>query len=398
MVINMERAFIYGKPVINPHFTNREKEISQIIYEIMSLKEGQAINLALLGQRRVGKTSLINNTIIRIDDDKQIIPIFVDCMSMPSIRRLSMYIAESAKNNYSEKRDDKEYISRLNQYLKKNLSDIISKIPDIDLSITSYISLKLSLQEQQKDEQLIFEKSLNYLEHLAIQKDVYFVVFVDEFSEIAIRWGDEFVRALRTLIQQQSRVMYIFSSSAVTYMNDLVYNSKSPFYRQLKPIYVGPLPIEETRKFILERFQVVEHTISDSALEKMIKITNGLPDYVQRLGDMILETSSNTEIIDEDIEIAYEEMFITLDAVFNMLFSRLTDNSKVYSDIVVSIAQYERPVQIATDSGVPMSSLYYYLPYLINTGIIQKIEKGKYSLVDPLFKIWIINKFKLEES
>lgn len=396
-MIIMERAFIYGKPVIGPYFTNREKEISLLLSQIESLKQGGSINIALLGQRRVGKTSLIKNTMLRFDNDAQVIPIFIDCMSMPSIRRLSMYIAESAKNNYSEKKKDTEYISGINHYLKKNLSDIFSRIPNIDVSITSYISLKLSLQEQ-KDEQSIFEKSLNYLEQLAIQKDVYFVVFADEFSEIAMRWGDEFVRLLRTIIQQQTRVMYIFSSSAVTYMTDLVYNNKSPFYRQLKPVSIGPLPKKETKKFILQRLHVVNYTISDNALEKMIKITNGLPDYVQRLGDIVLETSPNEEITEVDIENAYEEMFITLDAVFNLLFTKLTENSKVYSDIVVSIAQYEKAGQIANDIGVPVSSLYYYLPYLINLGIIEKVEKGKYKLVDPLFKQWIINKFRLQDT
>lgn len=368
-----------------------------MLSQIESLKQGGSINIALLGQRRVGKTSLIKNTMLRFDNDAQVIPIFIDCMSMPSIRRLSMYIAESAKNNYSEKKKDTEYISGINHYLKKNLSDIFSRIPNIDVSITSYISLKLSLQEQ-KDEQSIFEKSLNYLEQLAIQKDVYFVVFADEFSEIAMRWGDEFVRLLRTIIQQQTRVMYIFSSSAVTYMTDLVYNNKSPFYRQLKTVSIGPLPKKETKKFILQRLHVVNHTISDNALEKMIRITNGLPDYVQRLGDIVLEISPNEEITEVDIENAYEEMFITLDAVFNLLFTKLTENSKVYSDIVVSIAQYEKAGQIANDIGVPVSSLYYYLPYLINLGIIEKVEKGKYKLVDPLFKQWIINKFRLQDT
>jgi len=396
-MIIMERAFIYGKPVIGPYFTNREKEISLLLSQIESLKQGGSINIALLGQRRVGKTSLIKNTMLRFDNDAHVIPIFIDCMSMPSIRRLSMYIAESAKNNYSEKKKDTEYISGINHYLKKNLSDIFSRIPNIEVSITPYISLKLSIQEQ-KDEQSIFEKSLNYLEQLAIQKDVYFVVFADEFSEIAMRWGDEFVRLLRTIIQQQTRVMYIFSSSAVTYMTDLVYNNKSPFYRQLKPVSIGPLPKKETKKFIIQRLHVVNHTISDNALEKMIKITNGLPDYVQRLGDIVLETSPNEEITEVDIENAYEEMFITLDAVFNLLFTKLTENSKVYSDIVVSIAQYEKAGQIANDIGVPVSSLYYYLPYLINLGIIEKVEKGKYKLVDPLFKQWIINKFRLQDT
>jgi Cdc6-like AAA superfamily ATPase len=90
----MECAFVYGRPVTSPYFTDRETEISLLISEIESLKQGVNINVALLGQRGVGKTSLIKNTMLRLEKDQQVIPILVDCMPMPSIRRLSMYITK----------------------------------------------------------------------------------------------------------------------------------------------------------------------------------------------------------------------------------------------------------------------------------------------------------------
>lgn len=369
--------------------------MEKLLNEIRMIRSGGAVNLAVLGQRRIGKTSLIKNLINELEGDEDIIPVFIDCMSMPSLRRLSTYIAESAKDNYIGKSADAEYLSGINRYLKKNISEILSRIPEIDLSLASYISFRVSLQETGTDEETIFRNSLDYLEKLGRKKDVYFILFLDEFSEIALRWGDGFVKILRTLVQQQTRIMYVFSSSAVTYMNDLVYNSTSPFYNQLKPIPIGPLPEEDTKKFIFERVKLVNHSIGEEALEKWLDLTNGLPDYVQRLGDALLEISTE-EINIEDIDHAYEEIFVTLDPVFNLLFTKLTENSSVYSDIVVSVAKYDRPSRIAKDAGIPINSLYYYLPYLINLGIIEKVEKGKYELSDPLFRQWVINKFRLK--
>ncbi len=392
----MERAFIFGKPVSYPYFTNREKEMTILLNEIKMIRSGGAVNLAVLGQRRIGKTSLINNLISGIDKEEDIIPVFIDCMSMPSLRRLSTYIADYAKDNYIIKRSDQQYMVSMEKYLKKNISELLSKIPQIDLSIASYISFKISLEEKEVDQETLFENSLNYLETLGNKKDVYFVLIFDEFSEIALRWGDDFVKLIRTLAQQQERVMYVFSSSATTYMNDLVYNSTSPFYRQLKPITIGPLPEEDTRNFILERIQIAGRTIDDRALEKWIKLTNGLPDYVQRLGDVLLDITTHNMIEEEDIDNAYEEIFITLDPVFNLLFTKLSEKSQIYSDILISIAQYEQAAMIANDIGIPKSSLHYYLPYLLNLGIIKKPGKGKYELIDPLFKQWMINKFHLK--
>lgn len=389
----METIFVYGQPVTKNHFTNRVKEIDRLYRDICIVKNEAFTNLAILGQRRVGKTSLIKNTIDLLDKDEQIIPLFIDCMSIPSMRRLSTYIADGAKNAYYKKTNDTEYISRVEQYVKKNIADFLSKFHEIDVSVASYVSFHLSIQSSSTDEQTMIEQSLNYVEQLAHRKNVYFVIFLDEFSEIAIRWGEEFPKILRTIAQQQTRVLYVLSSSAITYMNDLVYNSKSPFYRQLKPLLIGPLPQKEAALFIRERLKIASRTIGDEALNEMIKLTNGLPDYIQRIGALIIDSSENTEIGIDDVKNAYSSMFVTLDPVFNSLLTKLSENSSAYSDIVISTAKYKKRSKIAADAGIKANSIQYYLPYLMNLGIIEKTSKGNYEHVDPVFKQWILNRF-----
>lgn len=394
----MDTIFVSGQPVIKPHFTNRTKEMDQLYKDTIIVKNGAFTNLAILGPRRVGKTSLIKNTISLLDEDEQIIPLFIDCLPMPSMRRLSVYIAEGAKNAYSKKKNDPEYISKINNYIKKNVAEVLSKFREIDISIASYITFHLSMQDNTADEQVMFEQALNYVEQLGHNKNVCFVIFFDEFSEIAIRWGEDFPKILRTIAQQQTKVMYVLSSSAITYMNELVYSEKSPFYKQLKPLLLGPIPPEETKTFIRDRLKIAGRTINDEALDEIIDITNCLPDYIQRIGSLILDTSDNSEINVDDVKKAHESIFVTLDPYFNGLFTKLSENSEVYSDILVSVAKYKRPSKIAADAGIKANSIYYYFPYLINLGIIEKSSKGSYEIVDPIFKQWILNKFQINDS
>lgn len=391
----MIRPFVYGKPVAKPYFVNREAETQIILDSIISVKYGASTNLAVLGQRRVGKTSVIKNVIAELEDEKTIIPIFIDCLSMPSMRRLSNVITENAKRSYTEKTGDIKYAEKLSKYLKKSVSELVSKISEFDASVSSYISIKLSLQESETDERIIFENALNYLEQLGDSKDVYFAVFLDEFSEIAEKWGDEFIKLFRTVVQHQTRTVYILSSSAMTFMNDLVYSSRSPFYRHLKPIPIGPLPHEIAEKYVSGRLNLVEYSITGEALTRILELTNCLPDYIQRMGDILLDITERESINEYDVERAYEDVFITLDPTFNLLFTKLSENSDTYADIVVATASFDKPSLIAKDVGMPVSSLYYYMPYLINLGIIEKVKKGQYKLIDPIFRDWIKNKFKL---
>ena len=356
------------------------------------------MNLAILGQRRVGKTSLIKNVMAGVQDDEKIIPIYIDCLSMPTLRRLARVISEDAKASYIEKTNDTKYVSKINDMLNKSVSELLQKMSGVDISISSYISLRLSLQEEKTDEQTVFENALNYLEYLGSSKDVRFVVFLDEFSEIAERWGNDFVKLLRTIVQQQTKIMYVFSSSAITFMHDLVYSNESPFYRQLKTIPIKTLPQKDANTFIIERLETVGYSINKEALAKILELTNCLPDYIQRMGDILLDIAENKTIDQTDVENAYENIFLTLDPTFNMIFTRLTDYSKIYSNILVSIAILDKPSAIAKDVGIPTSSLYYYLPHLINLGIIEKVQKGQYMISDPIFREWIINKFRLDSE
>jgi len=375
--------FKYGKPVTGKYFVNRGDELRELKNLVDSIKEGAGVNIALIGLRRTGKTSLLKNLQEDLRKDKQVVTVLIDCMGIPSKRSFTRYFLERVKEAYLEKTGDRKYIEKIKKLLRKSTSEILSRVSDIELSMAEYLSIKVGLRDD-VEEEILLEKVLEYPEKLGKEKDLYFLIVLDEFPYIGIRWKETFVSRLRGIIQHQTRVMYILSGSAVSYMSDLVYSRDSPLYRQLKPIRIAPLPENIVRKFVQKRLNISEEVLGD-----YIEMTACLPDYMQRLGHILVYKFGQKEIKKKMLSEAYDDMLSELDAEFKGIMDRLNEKSGVYGEVVIALSKNERAYIIASEANIPTSSLSKYLNYLINLGIIKKIGRGRYRLTDVVFKEWI---------
>lgn len=367
---------------------NREKELS-LLYELVTkIKKGGEINVALIGLRRTGKTSLLKNLEEQLKADEKIIPVFLDCYGIPSETTFAKLLLEKVKNAYIDKTKDLGYGKRIAELLKRKASELLSKISTLDISIAEYLSIKLAFKEGAMEG--LWEKSLEYPETLGKNKGLYFLMMLDEFPDIAIRWKESFVKRFRSVVQHQTQVMYVLSGSAVTYMVDLVRDRHSPLYRQLTSIRIEEMPEEVIRSFVKARLQ-----IDETALEQYIDLTGCFPDYVQRLGHILVSKFGSKKITSSKVKDAYLDMLSELDAEFAGILERLSYKSGIYGDIVLALPKHEIPSAIAKEIGISQGFLPKYLDYLINIGIVRKVGRGKYSLTDPVFRDWLSRKFGL---
>lgn len=381
------KSFKYGKPVTGSYFVNRESELNKLYELTMKVKKGGEVNIALIGLRRTGKTSILKNFEKSLKRDKKIVPVFLDCYGIPSKTTLAKLLIENIKNAYIEKTKDQGYGKKITELLKGKASDLISKISSMDISIANYLSIRMAFKEDVTED--IWEKALEYAEALGKSKNLYFVIILDEFPDLAMRWKGDFIKRFRSVIQHQNRVMYILSGSTVTYMIDLIHNKDSPLYRQLTLIRLEEMPKSVIRDFVNARLD-----IEPKVLERYIELTGSFPDYMQRLGHILISKFGTNKISMTKLNNAYIDMLGELEAEFSATLGRLNQKSNKYGDIILSLSKYSSPSQIASNIKIPLGFLPKYLNYLINIGIVRRIGRGEYILTDPVFKAWVARRFE----
>jgi AAA+ ATPase superfamily predicted ATPase len=383
-----ELPFIVGKPAIGDHFVDRKDEMGRLLKLVEGVQQRSSSNTVLIGLRRTGKTSILQNLVSILEPNKKIIPVVVNCYGMGSKSRLAKILVDNAIENYVSKTGDKAYLKRLTKIINEAVELTTGMISEIRLA-----DFSIKLRDKKIEEDYLLEAALQYIEVLAEDKDVYFVVMMDEFQDI-IGWGQDTLKRIRTVVQSQNRVCYIFTGSATTIMHDLVYNNRSPFYRQLVEIPVKKIDKKIVGGYLKDRFSLVNIRISDQVVEKIVVLSDGFPDYVQRIGlELYLSVGDGGSITEDAVDRAYENIVIGLDGEFDNYFKFL---SPLEREILVALANGKiKPSEVAREVRKPLANISKTLLMLVNYGIIERPMIGQYRISDPVFSDWLIRRFKI---
>lgn len=214
--------FLVGKPATREYFIDRKNELGKLESLVLGVKEQSASNVVLIGMRRTGKTSIMINLIERLRDNKKIIPLLISCYGISSKSRFSKMLKDAVIEAYVDKTGDKAYWKRLMKIMKDTGRTLAETVSEVSLS-----ELDLKLRDIKSDEDQLIIEAMEYAEKLAQEKDVFFLIMLDEFQD-AIGWGDPTLKKMRTVIQSQKRICYVLAGSAMTVMQDLVIREDLP--------------------------------------------------------------------------------------------------------------------------------------------------------------------------
>ncbi len=378
--------FVVGKPVTGEHFIDRESELRRLWSLVMGLRSRASSNAALIGLRRTGKTSILENLIIMLEKERDILPVLISCYGVPSRSRLAKMLVDGAIRVYVEKTGDKAYLKRLTKIIKSGAKEVLQRVSEVRL-YDFYVRLK----NPAADENQLVEEALNYIETLAHEKSVFFVIMLDEFQEM-LKWGQIFLKRLRTVMQAQKRVCYILAGSAPTVMRKLVLDRRSPFYRQLVEIPISKLDGDTVRRFVKERLIKAGLAPEDDAVELFVEYCDGYPDYVQRLGlEVYLQSSPGDRITREAVRLAYNNMLLSLTSEFEALLREL---SPLEREVMIAVAiGKSRTSQIAREVRKPITNISKTLATLVSYGLLEKISEGQFRQADPVLADWLRNRF-----
>lgn len=375
----MEKLFPAGIPVSGKDLIGREKELSSLISYI---KIGQSV--VILAPRRLGKTSLILETIERVKPN--FFTCYVDIFKITTIKGLAESIIDGVYVN-------KGLLSFVSN-AKRNVVQLIKQV-QANLSLGDVeITLKLL---GEKDEDLLFEHALNLPEEFSKKFKKPMVIFFDEFSDIMKLNGEKIIKKMRSIIQLQKNTTYIFSGSQEGLMKDVFVNSKSAFYRFARIMKIGNLEEKELAKYINDKFNSVKIKIEPNALEYILKKLEGHPYCTQlvcqNLYFILLREQKKVAKLNF-VQQAFRETFIEERTYIDEVWDRIKSR-KDFGEVLRIIAQDENPYEILQDQLI-RQQIYNIVSELEKTGHIKRVKKGKYILSDPFLKAFITEEFRLD--
>lgn len=332
---NIMVPFKYGIVVSGDDFCGRQTSITAIQQYIKSCQ-----NTFVQGERRIGKTSLIFESIRRLKSHKLLV---VDLLALRTAEELCTRIIKQLIILENNDRFLGSLV-RFFTHLRPQISmDPLTNLPTVAFDKGVSISPE-SLEE-------VFE----LIRRTARKKKM--VVFFDEFQDILKADNAQWLlAALRSKIQYHDSIPYIYAGSYRNEMDSIFTDSKSPFFKSAIPITVDSIEHDEFARFIKDKFIQTGRTINDDVLHDIFEVTANISGDILQLCEALWSVSNEHDTIDRG----------TLPQAFQLIFAR---EQRSYEMILSGLSRNQEKVLIALAKGnnLPVNSS----GFLILSGVSQ---------------------------
>lgn len=373
------KAFIFGVATSGENFTDRKNETKRLLLNFQ-----QGINTILISPRRIGKTSLVRKVCeLAQSDDLKIV--YLDIFSCRSDREFYDAFATAILRQTSSKLE--EWIDNAKRFLSRITPKfLIGTDPMTDFSV----SLELNTKSEDVTD------ILQLPEKIALEKGIKIVVCIDEFQQIS-EFSDSkiFQKRLRTVWQLQENVSYCLFGSKKHLMNELFERRSLPFYKFGDALYLQKIDTEDWVKYICERFEVTNKSISPSLAEKIAKRVDNHSSYVQQLAWLVW-VHTDKIATEENFEEAWQDL---LDQN-TPLFEKQTENLTMYQlnflkAIIDGVSKEFTTKNVLEKYNLGTSSSVAVVKRALIKKELIDIEKKEIVISDIVLKEWLKREFKI---
>ncbi len=227
-----------------------------------------------------------------------------------------------------------------------------------------------------------------------LQKKKPVVVFFDEFQALLdLPDSDQFLGALRSEIQAQPEVQYVFAGSHQNRLMEIFYSQQSPFFKSAALMEVGSLDRDDFIRWLEKKFSDTGRSINARLWDPVFELSHAIPGDVQ---DVCYHLWNDSE---EGREIGPEDFGTTLQRVlherasgYEGMWNMLTDNQQ---KIAAGLARYRDSKYTSQEfmqlSGATSSaSVKRGIEALDAKGLIW-MSSNHWIFSDPFFALWIAN-------
>ena len=279
----MENPFKYGGVVRGPYFADRRSEMNELKREMLSLNR-----VFLVSPRRFGKTCLLLN-LIELLERSATACVYIDLNAYPDIKSFAAALAGYTAGALETNTDK----------LLKIFAGFQKLRPKVSVDQTGNITAGLELAVSEKDALAALLEGLRNAEKLAAKKKKKLVIIIDEFSDIDKFNGLTIEKALRSEIQRQMHIGYIFSGSEQSVMLAMTRGRTRAFYKLGRIMELGSIGRKTYAGFIRKWLRKGGYSIERDDLNRIFEIGKDVPYNIQRLCSVMWDQAVKSGIIEQ---------------------------------------------------------------------------------------------------
>jgi AAA+ ATPase superfamily predicted ATPase len=408
--VEIKNPFKPGKPVDPEYFGGREKELETFRKYLDYSTEGNPHNLAILGERGIGKSSLLRKfqQIASEENDCLVVRRELDT-SVDSLSSLTLFMLEALKS------EGASYVSGRKRATSK-VANFFENYK-IGISVLGHgLSVEKSVANRSVAIQDYFYKELMHVWE-GVKEGTKGVVFLlDEAEHLQNMTGAwSFLRSIFTRASEEEAGYMLVVSGKLSLFKGIK-EIFSPIERFFTPLEVMPMALEEVNEALQRPLeQSLNAKMTDDAVKMVFLYSGGHPYIVQTFGLHIFEevVAAETTIGRESISTTGKMMMIrSIDVkdvqnIVPKVMTRLT--SQLFKDRFDQTSPLERKVLLAICNLLPTGdrrnneiapqqikefatgrySIRIILRRLVEKDCLIKKQRGKYSLFTPLFAEYI---------
>lgn len=271
----ISNPFTHGKIVSGEQFTNRTKEIERISKALMGHS-----NLLITGDRRIGKTSLIQVVLGNLAAEGH------ECfyLNLDPITSIKGFIERYAM------------LFTKHKSFGKKAGEIVNLLVRA-LKLETFFSEDGSPTFGLKWEPPSSPKHSDISEVLAIPKKLSagskkpWIIVLDEFQNITQFEGDiNFLAEFRSAVSDQRGVNYVFMGSETAILEKLFGSSNEKFFNSARKEPIGLISRAEFKKFIANQFKKRGVCVSQETAEKICEWSKDIPANIQHFCAVIWDS------------------------------------------------------------------------------------------------------------
>lgn len=392
-------------PVVAGQFFNRARELKTLGSLVAEAKGGVRRWLALVGHRKIGKTSLLMELLRR---SGAALPMpYVDCWEVRAdplqflgrfllvmVRTTVRHLGAEARVGPIEVVDGPGLATKSVQALARLRSSSIDEAVLLHESLASGRAASGTLRR-------IFDLP----GRIAAETGGPVVVVLDEFQELdrlrRLRRFDDRVDdvfgLLRSLWQQQEGVSYVVAGSRLSTMRQIVESEKSAFFQHFEIVDVGPFAREDSLEMIRRTPGADAELSSSPTARRILDLLGDHPFYVRvvlreaapALGDASATLAEKEQAIKEVFEATLLQEDGRLSLLMEGRYRSVTGDSSTLESVLRGFVDAARITDVATRLHVRTGAVSSAVKKLLGEDVIARLPDGRYGFTDPTFALWV---------